>query len=178
MPKRAKAKLTKLEKLDHEIRLAYRKQERAVEMQRKAERMLRTSASDLARLHKAKRRAEAKAADELVTSTVTPAPAPKLEPIPTPAGNESDPGEVPTFLRREPPAPPVGSVGAALPAEVYAAAHEVANRHNRPASEEAKKAVAKRKREVKKQVLDAELRGQRRKFPPTGKEALAAIRGK
>jgi hypothetical protein len=58
MPKRAKVKLTKIEKLDRDIRLAYRKQERAMDMLKKGERMLKTSASDLARLNKKKARLE------------------------------------------------------------------------------------------------------------------------
>jgi hypothetical protein len=66
MPKRAKAKLTKIEKIERDIRLAYLKQERALKMIEKGKRDLMASAKALARGHASKRRLEAKAADELV----------------------------------------------------------------------------------------------------------------
>jgi hypothetical protein len=88
MPHRAKkVRLTKAEKIERDIRLAYRKQERAVEMREKADRMLRSSAISLASLHKAKRRLEAKAADMLVETAAPPPPPPAPEPAPKPNGD-------------------------------------------------------------------------------------------
>jgi hypothetical protein len=88
MPNRAKkVRLTRAEKIERDIRLAYRKQERAVEMREKADRMLRSSAISLASLHKAKRRLEAKAADALVETAAAPPPPPVPEPVPKPNGD-------------------------------------------------------------------------------------------
>lgn len=88
MPNRAKkVRLTKVEKIERDIRLAYRRQERAVEMRAKADRMLRSSAISLASLHKAKRRLEAKAADALVETTAAPPLPPAPEPVPKPNGD-------------------------------------------------------------------------------------------
>jgi len=63
-----KPKLSKAEKIDRDIRLQLRKQERAVEMQTKAARWLKSSAQALARLHRYQRKLEAKAANDLVAS--------------------------------------------------------------------------------------------------------------
>lgn len=68
----------------------------------------------------------------------------------------ADPGEIPTFLRRD----------------VYDAAKEVANNHLKTATPEAKKLVAKEKRAVKEEIKHAELTGQRRKWPKTGRDAF------
>ena len=66
--RRPKVKLTKLEKIERDIRLQLRKQERAVEMQTKSAKMMKSSAQALARLHRYKRKVEAQAANDLVAS--------------------------------------------------------------------------------------------------------------
>ncbi len=58
-----KPKLSKLEQIDLAIRNAHRKQARALDMQKKADRWLRQSAQELVRLHKARQRAELKATE-------------------------------------------------------------------------------------------------------------------
>jgi hypothetical protein len=90
-----KVKLTKAEKIERDIRLAYNKQERAVEMREKADRMLRTSANSLASLHKAKRRLEAKAADALVETVaevkLMPPPSQPVCAVPIDGGTKPEP---------------------------------------------------------------------------------------
>ncbi len=68
MAKRPKQKLTKMEKIERDIRLAYLKQERSLKAIEKGKRDLMASAKAVAKGHAAKRRLEAKAADTLVAS--------------------------------------------------------------------------------------------------------------
>jgi hypothetical protein len=100
------------------------------------------------------------------------------------AGDLNDPGPVPTFLRRGMAAQ--AAVDAVLkrefPAsevldpEVAAAAYAVANAHNKIPTEEQKKLVATEKRKVRDEHKHAELTGQRRKAPLTGRAAEAFLR--
>lgn len=91
MAKRPKQKLTKMEKIERDIRLAYLKQERALKAIEKGKRDLMASAKSLARGHAVKRRLEMKVANDLVKQAApmgmvndgepvvapTPLPAPK-----------------------------------------------------------------------------------------------------
>jgi hypothetical protein len=91
MAKRPKQKLTKMEKIERDIRLAYLKQERALKAIEKGKRDLMASAKSLARGHAIKRRLETKVASDLVRQAApmgmvndgepvvapTPLPAPK-----------------------------------------------------------------------------------------------------
>ena len=63
-----KVKLSKQEKIERDIRLQLRKQERAVEMQAKAAKWMKSSAIAIAGLHRQKARLEKKLADDLVAS--------------------------------------------------------------------------------------------------------------
>lgn len=94
--------------------------------------------------------------------------------VESPKPDSSDPGELPTFLRRGMAAQK--AVDKAIADHVYEAAHAVANAHNKPPTEEQKKLVAKEKRRVKEEHKHALLTGQKRKWPATGKQALAQLK--
>lgn len=81
---------------------------------------------------------------------------------------------IPGFLRRGMAAQK--AVDAAIEAHVYEAAHAVANAHNAPPTEEQKKLVAQEKRKVKEEHRQALLTGKKRKWPATGKAALAQLK--
>jgi hypothetical protein len=66
MAKRPKQKLTKMEKIERDIRLAYLKQERSLKAIEKGKRDLMASAKAIAKGYAAKRRLETKAANDLV----------------------------------------------------------------------------------------------------------------
>ena len=159
MPK--KHKLSKSEKIDRDIRLAYRKQERAIEMQRKAERMLKSSAISLAKLHKAKRRQDAKAANELVETAAPKAPPPKAEPA------MDDPNHPDLVAARE----LLSGINADNGIPDFLDRNKQLQTLPDPKTKEKK---AERKA-VEKEVRHAELTGKRRKMPLSGKAALDAI---
>jgi hypothetical protein len=92
MAKRPKQKLTKMEKLEREIRLATLKQERALKAIEKGRRDLMAGAKALAKGHAARRRLEAKVANKLTR--------PEPEPIP-----------VEIAIAVEPPAIPIAQIG-------------------------------------------------------------------
>ncbi len=83
MAKRPKQRLTKLEKIERDIRLAYLKQERSLKAIEKGKRDLMASAKALSRGHAAKRRLETKVANDLVQANTQHA-APSPEPAPKP----------------------------------------------------------------------------------------------
>lgn len=68
--------------------------------------------------------------------------------------------EIPGYLRRD----------------VYEAAHAVANNHNKLATPEQKKLVAQEKRKVKEEHKHADLTGQKRKWPATGRAAANLLK--
>jgi len=72
--RRPKVKLTKIEKIERDIRLQLRKQDRAVTMQGKAAKMLKSSALALAKLHRQRTREETKAANTAVETAAPPPP--------------------------------------------------------------------------------------------------------
>ncbi len=80
--------------------------------------------------------------------------------------------DIPEFLRRG------MAAQRGVDAAVYEAAHAVANKHNKLPTEDQKKLVAQEKRKVKKEHLDAELTGAKRKPPLTGRAAEAFLRGR
>jgi len=82
-----------------------------------------------------------------------------------PGAGDLDELEIPSYLRRT-----------ALQPEVAAAAHAVANAHNKPPTAEQRKLVEKEKRKVKKEHKDALLTGQLRKPPLIGRAAEAFLR--
>ena len=151
--------LTTIERAQRKMEKADRTVTRCVKLLAKLERQRR-------RMQKAMAQARAAAADELVT-TAAPVPAPVQEEAPPPivaAPAPADELEIPTYLRRTADG---NAKDAAARAEIEAA----------QAAEKKRKAErAAAKRSIKKQVLDAELTGQRRKMPLTGRAALAAIK--
>lgn len=87
-----------------------------------------------------------------------------LQLVTVPASEDDD---IPGFLRR-------GAAAQRAANDAIAAAEVKAELE---ATKKRKAARAAEKRQIKKETIDAELRGQRRKMPLTGKAALAAIKG-
>lgn len=115
----------------------------------------------------AKRRGEVPPSRMMDDGTIVPDTTPvyvQEEPEP-----KDDGLDIPEKFRRNAGAPTVKP-------EVYEAAKAVANAHNAPPTPEQKKLVEKEKRKVKEEHKHALLTGQKRKWPVSGRAALAQLK--
>jgi hypothetical protein len=154
--RRKKSKFTKAELLNRAIEAWEKRQEGAVLM-------LRKSAEMLVKLRRQRRRMLERDTKQAVAKPSNPADPLAAWPVPPPADYRPD-EDIPTFLDRT-----GEEKDAAARAEIAA---EQATQKKR----KAERRIAKLK--IGQETKHAELTGQRRKMPLSGKAALAAIDGK
>lgn len=156
--RRKKSKFTKAEILNRAISSWENKQEGAVLM-------LRKSAEMLVKLRRKRQRmlvraTDVRAADELVASAMSVPPKPTRSESNIPADPVTD--DIPGFLQRG--------------LQAQAAVNEIIAEQEAEKKRKAERRIKKLK--IGQEVKQAELTGQRRRMPLSGKDALAAIRAK